>query len=215
MNPILASVSRFWRSDPRETDRLIAAFPGPLHLRASRVQWWSLIAAGPALIALMIYVIITKPVPAHNALVLISISVAFALFLALAGGMRLGGSLHLDRKGFSVVAFRGQKPRRWSWTDVSDFQVVYIYKGGTYVAFSEMNEREPHLVGGAYWPGMEPTIPKAHTLLVRDQTILPESYGLSESELARLMEGWRTAADKASSKQTSLSDLPNSQSTAK
>jgi hypothetical protein len=188
-----------FRPDPAKVDRLIAGFPGPLYLRASAIKWWSIIAAGPAFTILWGWMVMFahfKPgSAAGDRAGLVFLGVVVGLLIVVLGRKRLKGSLRLDHDGFLISA-----QTQYRWCDVSDFAKRHVPKAGDMVAFAIPREMEPRLVGGAYWPGMDlapqsvPRTPEVDPFfLVRDH-VMPDTYGLSTDDLARLMNDWRNLA---------------------
>jgi hypothetical protein len=185
-----------FRSDPSKVNRLIAGFPGPLYLRASAIKWWTVIAVGPAFAGLFGYIAILGHLKrSGDAAGLAFVGVVIGLLLVVMGRKGLRGSLRLDHSGFQISA-----QKQYAWFEVSDFG-TYAYKGNRRVTFALPKEMEPRLVGGAYWPGMDPPPPQSEPstpemdpfFVVRNHRI-PDTYGLSAYDLARLMNGWRKLA---------------------
>lgn len=181
---------KLFRSDPGKVDRLIAAFPGPLYLRASAIKWWPVIAVGPALAALLAYIAMFGYLRHGSAAFLAFLGVSIGLLLIIFGRRGLKGSLRLDHNGFLAI---GAMRKEYRWGDVKDFT---RYGLGGQVLFDTATE--PRLVGGAYWPGMDAPpqtgVPKINSFSgVGDQS-MPDTYGFSADDLARLMNGWRKLA---------------------
>jgi hypothetical protein len=185
---------KLFRSDPSNVDRLIAGFPGPLYLQASAIKWWPVIAAGPALAGLFAYIAIFGHLKHGSAAFLALLGVSIGLLLIVFGRRGLKGSLRLDHNGFLAISARRKEYR---WCEVKDF-ARYGLKSGD-VLFDTATE--PNLVGGAYWPGIDapprrdvPSTPKINSFSgVGDQS-MPDTYGFSADDLARLMNGWRKLA---------------------
>jgi hypothetical protein len=188
---------KLFRSDPGKVDRLIAAFPGPLCLQASAIKWWPVVAAGPALAALLVYIGIFG-YPRHGSAtagggaVLAFLGVLIGLVLIVFGRRGFKGSLRLDHNGFLAISARRKEYR---WDEAKDFARYGGKTGGT-VVFDISTERS--LVGGAYWPGMDappqrgdPGTPKINSFSGVGYQVMPDTYGLSADDLARLMNGWR------------------------
>jgi len=142
------------RDDPNQVERLIAEFPGPLCLHASPFKWWPVIGAGPAIAALLAFVVISSDLRPGSAakgdgVFLAFIGLFIGLLVVVFGRRGLKGSLRLDADGFRATSAM-QKQYRWS--DVKDFS-RYGSRSGGQVVFDTKTER--HHAGAVYWPGAD------------------------------------------------------------
>lgn len=205
-----------FRPDLGKVDRLIAGFPEPLCLRASAIKWWAIIAIGPALVALFGSMAIFDylkhgSAAAGGGAFLIFLGIVVGSPVVVLGRRGLRGSLQLDQDGFQVS---GQK--QYLWREVIDFG-TRAYKGNRSVTFAAPNELKPYLLGGpggAYWPGMPSPIQSAPEVDPFVVFLIPDTYGFSAYDLARLMNGWRELAAPAKApdfpKPSRLRDAPRS-----
>ena len=88
------------------------------------------------------------------------------------------GGLMLDGEGFQVTALFRARPR-WSWTDASGF-AVWNYRRNKMIVFDLASAK------GA--------MAQLNTALSGHGAGLPDSYGLSADDLARLMTEWQKRA---------------------
>jgi hypothetical protein len=155
------------------TELRFPAFPGPQTLFSSRKGWWrttSKAALGTAFGIFMI--LIAAPLG-------IFVTAFFGIFTIISIMMLMPGSssLRIDGNGFettTLFAFR----KTYCWRDVSDFAEGAIF-GKSRVVF---NAEKQHL--RAY--------EKLKAALTEGNNgYLPDNYGMSADDLARLMTSWR------------------------
>lgn len=177
--------------DPVAT--LLAQFPGPVRLAASKWKWWGFVITA----ALFTIVGIGESINSASRGILDWIGVAFFGVCTASGivGIFLGGfELTLDSDGFTCRVVR--RSERWRWDDVGDFAVVEYaaaMQGASLrkqVGFND--KRLPKATSRALGEG----ITKA--LTGRD-CYLPDPYGSSSfglpmEDLARLMSKWQECA---------------------
>ena len=149
--------------------RLLAAFPGPLTLKASRTGWVMMgFCVLSTALCIIFGVIAFLGQQAGNKSLGDLAEPAFETGLgALVAGVYsacalLRGALQLDRNGFQATLF---SRKQYLWTEVWDFRIYY-----NGVQFSVRRPR----------------------LLEFDK--LGNNYGLNAEELADLMESWQNAA---------------------
>jgi hypothetical protein len=150
--------------------RLLAAYPGPVTLKASRTGWFMMgfciVAGVMAFLSLM----------AGGDLAVNAFEMGFWALLSAgySACALLWGELQLDKNGFrATLLSRKQHP----WIEVYDFRVRH-YSG---VQFS---------VGKPRWLNDDGNSAR----FVSSNDTLGDNYGLKAEELADLMEGWRSAA---------------------
>jgi hypothetical protein len=197
---LLAFMIKSTRDDPGKVNRLIAEFPGPLCLQASPFKWSPIIAAGPAIVALLVFLVVYSDVQHGSAMngdgiLVVFMGLFFGLFVVIFGIKGLKGSLRLDVEGFRAAS---AMTKQYCWKDVRDFG-RYGTKGGGQVVFDTKTERHP--AGVAYWPGANlPPQGETESALEMESFSgvqykrMPDNYGLSADDLARLMNSWRELA---------------------
>lgn len=191
------------RNDPGKVDRLIAEFPGPLCLHASPIKWWPVIAAGPAIVALVAFVVVSSDLRRGSTangseIILVLIGLVFGGLVVVFGIKGLRGSLRLDAQGFRATS---AMQKQYCWSEVRDFGRYGTNRGGQ-VVFDTKTERYP--AGGAYWPGanLRPQGEAQNAAEMKSFSgvpykRMPDNYELSADDLARLMNSWRELAIQA------------------
>lgn len=151
----------------------------PIELVPSRTKWWVMIIAGAGFAAGMIA---GFGVNTSTALVA-ALSVGAAV---LGAAMLLPGAnaLRLDADGFQVVQLFRAKNFRWS--EVSDFGVHSLGQSGEVVAFKAEGRQL------SFWARIN------GALLGDRNAYLPDTYGMTAADLARLMIERQSSATAAS-----------------
>jgi hypothetical protein len=164
---------------------IVARFPGPVRLDGTPRKKLALLAIPSVLTVLFAVMLVRAPVR-------VPLDWPFTLFamgmIGLFGWLAIGAaillrrpiwwSLLLDADGFEVYSVLLFRPMRLHWRDVSEFRIRYVYGTSQFYGGREMATFE---VPGARHGG-------------RGTRILPDSYGLSEDDLAWLMNEWRARA---------------------
>lgn len=160
-----------------DVDLILSRFPGPVTLYRSRSKWWLVLLACAAFVAIGYGMISTHASGGWLVLVFFSIG-AIVAAISLLPGM---GSLTLDGTGFTIVVlFRRRQQLRWQ--DAKDFESVVIpFTTQKTVAFDVRS-----LAGRA--------LAKLSVVISGHDGALPDTYGLSADDLARLMAQWREQA---------------------
>jgi hypothetical protein len=164
---------------------LLAAYPGPVTLKASQTRWWVTLVLGIASTAPCVFVgaLLVLNLPVDNLTVAIAITVsvigASVCGLLTAGSARalLRGALQLDRNGFQVTLL---SRKQYLWTEVTDFQ---LYRG-RFLSGLQFNAVRPRLIDAGWIHSRPPSSNDA----------LSDNFGLQAEELADLMESWQSAA---------------------
>lgn len=172
---IAAQIARMpGRSQPVEAGgdkvaTLLAAYPGPVTLKASRTGWmlmWTSIVCIVGSIALGIWAFPNIDMSAGT---LAGSAFEIGLYGLWAGAysacLFLRGALRLDRNGFQATFLLR---RQYLWSEVDDFRIKY-----NNVEFDVVKPGEWH----SPWDGR-----------------LADNYGLQAGELADLLESWQSAA---------------------
>jgi hypothetical protein len=175
--------SRLAKVSGGKVARLLAAYPGPVTLKASRSGWVMMVVAVVWTALCIIFgVIVFLGQQAGNKAAGDVAEPVFEMGLcALVAGMYsacalLRGALQLDRNGFQATLILR---KQYLWTEVCDF------RGGptSGVRFSVVKPRLPDVEGVNGWSEYADPNDK-----------LGDNYGLDAEELADLMESWRSAA---------------------
>jgi hypothetical protein len=164
---------------------IVARFPGPVRLDGTRRKKLAMFAIFTVLTAIFAAVL-------GRALVRVPLDWPVTIFalsmIVLFGWLAIGAAivlrrpdwwcLLLDADGFEVYSVLLFRPKRLRWREVSEFRVRYVY--GT-----------SHLYGGREVATFEVPGARRGGRGIRN---LPDSYGLSEDDLAWLMNEWRVRA---------------------
>jgi hypothetical protein len=183
-------------SDEPRMDRvttLLAQFPGPVTLAASKWKWWGLLVVG----ALFTGDGIAENIHSGSTGILDWFGVIFFGMLTAGGavGVFLGHfEMTLDRDGFTCRVAR--RSERWRWDDVGDFAVVEYVAGARGASLRKrvgFNDKRPD-------KGMSQRLGEgiSDALTGRD-CFLPDPYGSSSfglpmEDLTRLMSQWQERA---------------------
>jgi hypothetical protein len=164
-------------------DAILAKFPGPVRLYLSKLKRILMVAIGAPVAALCAWILLAGHVRLSEqggTAVLIGIVMLLCSGSAVTGALMLrrpgSGYMTLDADGFETSGLYGE-PRRTHWRDVSEF---------------ELRDR-PGSVGTIDLVAMY-DLPNAPSLL--RWGMLPDNDGLTEPEIVRLMNEWRTRALK-------------------
>jgi hypothetical protein len=172
-----------------EIEDIIAKFPGPITLLASRLKWWLMIVLSSAMTAAGIFLLsffYLHPTRVNDDIRLgVGVSVLCTLFFGLctvfAAIALRRSALRLDENGFQVTALHR---RQYRWSEVSDFDVFYC-RGTASVVFKTTKPR---------WSSLG----NLNALLTGGRNDgLPDTYGFGASELMQLMRTWQSSAMRA------------------
>jgi hypothetical protein len=165
---------------------LLSTFPGPVRLVPSQGKWLKVLLGCAAFVAIGIWMMrddatLTKTYGGIPAIYMAwGATLFFGLGLIISIVVMLPGaaSLTLRADGFTVrKIFRD---RIFSWTDADNFSVFTI--------------RTSRLVGFNYRLFTNTALGRANVALTGRNAALPDSYGLAEEDLVRLMSLWRVRA---------------------
>jgi hypothetical protein len=164
------------QSSESEVDAILSRFPGPTTLYPSRTKWL-LVVLGGGVLGSGGYLMVADG-DRLGWLVL-----AFFALVSIVGAMMLlpgAGGLTLDRDGFRATSlFRSFFSR---WQDVSGFESVSIPPSSQkLVVYDDIN------VTGR-------KIAQLNVAIAGHNAGLPDTYGLSAHDLARLMMLWQARA---------------------
>jgi hypothetical protein len=171
-------VARFRENDmqPDTAAPIIARYPGPVTLLPQRRRWQIVLAFNAVFIALG-FIMMLQGQRLGIYVVLAFAAIAFIpAMVALPGAAKLA----LDRDGFTATSlYRGKHTR---WTDVSEFQIAQMSRGGhRIVVYDDASLTEgSHLMSGSQIAGRN--------------SALPDTYGLTAEELAKVLNHWRMQA---------------------
>jgi hypothetical protein len=160
--------SRLTKGSCDRVARLLAAYPGPVTLKASRTGW----------VMMALCVVLTAASIAAAADGIPESAFEMGLYALLSAGYSacalLWGELQLDKNGFQATLFRH---RQHLWTEVCDFRAGY-YSG------VQFNVGRPRLLNAD----------RMGARFAPSNDTLSDNYGLKAEELADFMEAWRSAA---------------------
>jgi hypothetical protein len=165
--------------------KFLAAYPGPIELKPSRLKWWVAIVLSAVMTAASVFVCVIAflSLQADNKTAGIGIGVSilgvglFGYGIVLSARALLVGALQLDRNGFQVTLF-GRK--QYLWAEVSNFR-PYRVRSASGVQFDAMRPRSRYVGAMNVWLGYS-------------NDALSDTYGLEAEELADLVESWQGAA---------------------
>jgi hypothetical protein len=164
-----------------KVDALLARFPGPVRLGASRLTFLGLLAVSAAFVALCVYLLqygrlsASGEMKAWIGVALFGTGMLISALMLLPGA----GSLTLNQHGFERVTLFMHF--RTPWQRVNNISVVDI----------PVRRARMRLVG--YDDSELPPDNTSRQLSGRNAA-LPDSYGLRHEELAALMQEWRLRA---------------------
>lgn len=169
----------------RDADAILARFPGPVTVAISRAKWLAVLAGGAAFVAIFVWMLRADPddVSAPERWTAWAGLLFFGLVMLVAAVALLpgAGSLTLDADGFETCSLF--RRFRTPWRQVSEFQV------GAYTTPGRLQRT-------VIYDDAKPASLFAHSVrqMFGRNSALPDTYGLSHEELARLMTQWRTRA---------------------
>jgi hypothetical protein len=166
------------QSAASKLDAILSRFPGPVTLRPSRMKWLLVLLAG-GVFAFGGYLMLADGDPWGWFVLVFFGAVAIVAAIVLLPG---AGGLTLDRNGFRVAnPFRGSSS---PWHEVSGFEPVSIPPSGQkLVVYDDIT-----LTGN---------IATLNVAIVGRNASLPDTYGLTADDLARLMTLWQDRAMRA------------------
>jgi hypothetical protein len=173
--------NRLTKVSDEKVARLLAAYPGPVTLKASRTGW-VMMAFSVVSIAFCIFegaLAFLGQQTGNNATADLAAS-AFEMSLwglaagAISARALLHGALQLDKNGFQATFF---SRKQYLWADVCDF-----HSTTSGIRFSVVEPDSPHPVG------------EMNGRFSSSSVALADNYGLEAEELADLMESWQSAA---------------------
>jgi hypothetical protein len=166
------------QSSQSQVDAILARFPGPVTLHPSRIKWLLVLLAGGVL-AFGGYLMVSDGDSRGWFVLAFFAAVAIVAAIVLLPG---AGGLTLDRNGFRATSlFRGFSAR---WEQVRGFESVSVPPSWQkLVVYDDIN-----LAG---------KIAKLNVAIAGHNAGLPDTYGLSADDLARLMTLWQDRAMRA------------------
>jgi hypothetical protein len=161
-----------WRSGP-DIDRILARFPGPVTLNASRRKWSAILLFSALFAVGGIWELLDGDAKGWFVFAVFGSSAIVAATAMLPGA----NALTLKGDCFETTSlFRGNRVR---WNDVSGFTVISFASKLVGYDHAGMDTRR---------------LAKANTALFGRNAGLPDTYGLSHEQLASLMTRWRDRA---------------------
>jgi hypothetical protein len=178
-------------SDNDSASTLLARFPGPIRLYPSRRKWLLILAIGAGFLIIGLLMLRDPAAFAdrrYSATEILVVSWLCVLFFGL--GVILAAinlipgasSLTLDSSGFVVRNLYRTTSQRWA--DVDNFAAVEVPAG----------PRTKRLVGYDSAQRAGNPVGRLNVAVSGRNSGLPDSYGLSEADLANLMTQWRSRA---------------------
>ncbi|MDO1581426.1 hypothetical protein [Rhizobium oryzicola] len=160
---------------------LLQTFPAPVTLRSHRLKHVLLLTGSVIFTGLCLWMLRTEEPSFFPTLALVAGVIFFGLCsLALLPILILGQHLELTESGFAY-GYPGRR-RFVCWNDVSEFETVLINASGArLVVFDEIRRGDNSLYS-------------LNARLIGHTSALPETYGLSAKDLAKLMNKWRKRA---------------------
>lgn len=159
-----------------KASQILARFPGPVTLYPSRKKWLLLLLAGLAFTLAGIWMVATAAPEGWFVLIFFGSGAIVSIVMLLPGA----SSLVLERDGFAITSlFRSHYAR---WQDVSVFAPMAIpFAPQKMVSFDDASASTKFVA-------------KLSTGIAGHNSALPDTYGMSADELARLMTQWRDHA---------------------
>lgn len=153
------------------------AVPAKMTLKPSRLKWAVVLLGCAAFVGIGIFI---KPDTDQDAMMRWLVIGFFGLgvFASIPGLLGMGG-LDLDKEGFTIRTI-GKSSRR-TWRECSEFSLVRLPRGGTFVGFSSATDEKHALAGMA-------------RDMVGTTGMLPDKYGMKAQALADLMNAFRARA---------------------
>jgi hypothetical protein len=165
---------------PDNPAEILARFPGPVMLLPSRKKWLGILLLCVVFVAIAVWMILTgdssDQLDAWGALAFFGVGAVICVVALLPGA----GGLKLDRETFKFTnLYRTQSMR---WQDTSGFITAKIPPARKeFVVFDDVNAKKRMLA-------------KFNVGLIGRNSGLPDTYGLSATDLANLMAQWRDRA---------------------
>jgi hypothetical protein len=156
---------------------ILAKFPGPVTLSASRRKWLLMLLGSGAFTAAGIAMVLSSATAGGwFGVIFFGLCTIVAVVMLLPGA----GALRLDREGFEVTSlFRRHRSR---WADATGFKSAQIPPSFIHlVAYNDAN-----LSGKS--------IAKLNVAIAGANAGLPDTYGFAAADLADLMIRWRERA---------------------
>ena len=159
-----------------EGDAILARFPGPVTLSASRRKWLLLLLFAAAMTAGGAFMVATAEPWGWAVLAFFAVGTIISVVTLMPGA----SGLTLDRDGFTITSlFRAHRSR---WQDVTGFQAITIpFSGRATVGFDDVTAEGKALAA-------------VSTAMAGRSGALPDTYGLAVEELVRLLAQWRERA---------------------
>ncbi len=164
------------QSSVSQVDRVLSRFPGPVTLYPSRKKWLLVLLIGALFTAGGFWMVADAAPSGWFVLAFFALVSIVAALMLLPGA----GALMLNGDGFRVTSlFRNFGSR---WHEVTRFEFVSIPPSfQKMVAYDDIN-----VAGGK--------MAKLNVAISGHHAALPDTYGLSADDLARLMAQWRDRA---------------------
>ncbi len=161
---------------PDPVAALVARYPGPVVLLPERRRWQIILAFN------LLFVFAGFLMMLQGQRLGLYVVIGFALIAFIPAMIALPGAakLAIDRDGFVATSlYRGRHTR---WSDVSEFQVAQMARGGhRIVVYDDATITDgSHLMAGSRIAGRN--------------AALPDTYGLGAEQLAQVLNHWRTRA---------------------
>jgi hypothetical protein len=162
------------------TGEILARFPGPVTLNASRKKWIVILLGCGAFVAIGVWMTASgqteDKIYGWGGLVFFGLGMVVAAIAMLPGA----SMLKLDRERFEVTSLYRRQSYRWQ--DTTGFEAVQIPPARQKtVAFDDVNAKKKALA-------------RLNVGLVGRNSGLPDTYGLYAADLANLMAQWRARA---------------------
>jgi hypothetical protein len=159
------------RSD-KNAEAILRTFPGPLTLYPSRRKWILMLLGGAVFDAIGIAMVADGESWGWFGLIFFGLCTIGAAVMLLPGA----ASLELDRDGFQATTlFRHHRTR---WRDATGFEPVSIPPSmQKMVAYDDVNAASRALAN-------------LNVAIASHNSALPDTYGLSAADLARVMTQW-------------------------